>query len=517
MMKQVPKIGAFVLETLTTGMYTNPIDSIREFVQNASDSIRSAEKQGLIANGEGRIEINLDPRTRRMVIRDNGTGVPQAEIYNRLIHIGMSNKSIETDAGFRGIGRLAGIAYCKALRFRTSAYDEAIVSEIEMDGEGLKKAMSPKVRQSEELTEVIEKNSTIKSEHSNEKEHFFEVVLEEVTEMGSIFLEWKALETYLSQVAPVDLDAQRFVFVTQIAEWMKQSKLSVPTITLVIKTAEIERQIFKPYKTHYKTRRNNYEFDIKDVCFYPESLSSHDSFWLWYSKTDLLGMVNDERSAGLRLRKNNISIGGPERVAELFADVAETSRRFNAYYIGEIHIITPEIIPNARRDGFEDNEPWLNVKSDLRPFFEIRSKEIQDRSKARNRPTQKVVSSAEKVIQNAESHLQDGFGSKKERDASLSKVAKEEERVNSAIETRKNPKEKATLQTLRDKLKKNREKLEQENHFTVKKVRGLHRKKRETIREILEIIYETLDETDYNRAKSAILAKYQIQDKELNV
>jgi hypothetical protein len=516
-MNQVPKIGAFVLETLTTGMYTNPLDSIREFVQNASDSIRSAEEQGLIAKGEGCIEIKLDPRTRNMVVRDNGTGISQTEVYNRLIHIGMSNKSIETDAGFRGIGRLAGIAYCKALHFRTSGYGEAIVSQIEMDGEGFKRAMSPKLRQSEELTEVIDKNSTIKHEHGKEKEHFFEVVLKEITETGSIFLEWKALETYLSQVAPVDFDAQRFVFATQISEWMKQYKLSVPTITLVIKTPEIERQVFKPYKTHYKTRRSNYKFDIKDVCFYPEPFSSNGAFWLWYSKTDLLGMVADEHSAGLRLRKNNISIGGPERVAELFADIAETNRRFNAYYIGEIHIISPEAIPNARRDGFEDNESWVKIKSELKPFIEARCRDVQITSDIRNKPTQKIVSSAEKVLQDAESHLQDGFGSKKERDASLSKVVKEEEQINSAIETRKNPKEKEILQTLSDNLTKTREKLEQENHFTVKKIWGLHRKKKETIREILEILYETLDEANYNKAKSAILAKYQIQDKELKL
>ena len=33
-MNRTPKIGAFVLETLTTGMYTNPLDSIREYIQN---------------------------------------------------------------------------------------------------------------------------------------------------------------------------------------------------------------------------------------------------------------------------------------------------------------------------------------------------------------------------------------------------------------------------------------------------------------------------------------------------
>ena len=71
-MTYVPKIGAFVLETLTTGMYTNPMDTIREFVQNAADSIRKAQENDLLAKGEGRIEIKIDPGARTLVVRDNG-------------------------------------------------------------------------------------------------------------------------------------------------------------------------------------------------------------------------------------------------------------------------------------------------------------------------------------------------------------------------------------------------------------------------------------------------------------
>ncbi|PJA48010.1 MAG: hypothetical protein CO171_08370, partial [Syntrophobacterales bacterium CG_4_9_14_3_um_filter_49_8] len=54
---RMPRIGAFVLETLTTGMYTNPLDTLREYVQNSFDAIREAERSGLLSNGAGRIEI----------------------------------------------------------------------------------------------------------------------------------------------------------------------------------------------------------------------------------------------------------------------------------------------------------------------------------------------------------------------------------------------------------------------------------------------------------------------------
>ncbi|VFN04077.1 MAG: molecular chaperone HtpG [Candidatus Kentron sp. G] len=110
--KHHTRIGAFVLETLTTGMYRNPLDTLREYVQNAFDSIRTAERQCVIKTDAGRIHVTISEKNRTLSIRDNGIGVPAADVAARLVNIGMSAKNLETDAGFRGIGRLAGIAYC---------------------------------------------------------------------------------------------------------------------------------------------------------------------------------------------------------------------------------------------------------------------------------------------------------------------------------------------------------------------------------------------------------------------
>nr|VFK10630.1 MAG: Histidine kinase-, DNA gyrase B-, and HSP90-like ATPase [Candidatus Kentron sp. LPFa]VFK26719.1 MAG: Histidine kinase-, DNA gyrase B-, and HSP90-like ATPase [Candidatus Kentron sp. LPFa] len=119
--KHHTRIGAFVLETLTTGMYRNPLDTLREYIQNAFDAIRTAERQNIIQTGAGRIRVSISQKDRTLTIRDNGTGVAAADTAARLVNIGMSAKSLEIDAGFRGIGRLAGIAYCDELTFRTQA------------------------------------------------------------------------------------------------------------------------------------------------------------------------------------------------------------------------------------------------------------------------------------------------------------------------------------------------------------------------------------------------------------
>jgi hypothetical protein len=42
--RAVPHIGAFVLETLTLGMYGEPRHTLREYVQNSFDAIRAAQR-----------------------------------------------------------------------------------------------------------------------------------------------------------------------------------------------------------------------------------------------------------------------------------------------------------------------------------------------------------------------------------------------------------------------------------------------------------------------------------------
>ncbi|MBN1260151.1 MAG: ATP-binding protein [Anaerolineae bacterium] len=515
-MSKLPKVGAFVLETLTTGMYTNPLDAVREFVQNATDSILQAQDP-LISRHAGRIEIQIEPDSRRFTVRDNGIGISQVDVFSRLIDIGVSEKDLATSAGFRGIGRLAGIAYCRILSFRTSAKNERVVSTVEIDCEGLRRSILPAMRQVEELSDVMARNSKVMQEKCTTDEHFFEVVMEGIVDAAApSFLDWQILEAYLSQVAPVGFDAQRFMFAPKILEWVEHSDISVPTVTLVIKTPDIEREVFKPYKTHYKTqnsRGGRYDFYIKDIEFYPEYVTPDSPYWLWYGKTDLLGTIKDERSAGLRFRAKNIAIGGPERVAELFAETAKTNGRFNAWHIGEIHILSSRAIPNARRDGFEDVGDWPEIAEGLKPFIKERVEEIRQRSHARNRPTAKVMRAAQIAIDEANDRLQVGFASEQQRSALLERVKKEQVRTEEAAKVRQRPADAVQLEEVAQQLEAACRSLEQESKYAVKNLRSnLDRKQRKVVIEILQILYQTLDDESYRKAEAAILARFQVQD-----
>lgn len=496
-MSHAPKVGVFVLETLTTGMYTNPLDTIREYVQNAADSIRQAEQNGILKYGEGRVEIEIDPKDRRLVIRDNGVGVGQNDVVGSLVDIGMSNKRVDTDAGFRGIGRLAGIAYCDALSFRTTAKGDSDVTVVRIDCNSIRQAISPSLRKAEELSNVVETCSSLEFESCVKDSHFFEVIMEGVDTRAAEFLDWHVLEGYLSQVAPVEYDSLHFLFAPKINEWIRQHQLSVPTITLVINAPGVNRQVFKPYKGHYKTKVGNYRVEVQDVVFFPEEPNPDSPFWLWYGKSELLGMVDDESSAGLRFRKNNIALGGPERVAELFPG---GEGRLNSWFVGEVHVRSHSIVPNARRDGFEHSESWVQLKDKLSPIIADMCRACHSASSAENRPTVKVIAAAKSTLSDAKEALEAGFGSKGERNALLAKLQKEEERATQALRGREGQPEAESISSLVNEIKNTRETLEENGNYTVKSFRSdLSRKERAVLQEALMVIEETLSSDSCNK------------------
>ena len=69
--------GANILENLTTGMYKNSQIIFREYIQNACDALDAAISQNILAAGEGRIDIWIEPAKRQVVIEDNGTGISE--------------------------------------------------------------------------------------------------------------------------------------------------------------------------------------------------------------------------------------------------------------------------------------------------------------------------------------------------------------------------------------------------------------------------------------------------------
>ena len=100
-----PFFGGFVLETLTTGMYGETRNAIREYLQNGLDAVMQASDTKLIAPGDARIDVYLEEDT--LVVRDNGIGLGKDRAVPTLTSVGASSKDYRHQAGFRESAALA--------------------------------------------------------------------------------------------------------------------------------------------------------------------------------------------------------------------------------------------------------------------------------------------------------------------------------------------------------------------------------------------------------------------------
>ena len=127
------KIGKNILENLTTGMYLDSKVAYREYVQNACDQIDKAIDSGIVTPELAEVAIFIDQKKRYVSIEDNATGVREKDFVAQLGDIANSDKKIGVDKGFRGIGRLCGLAYCRTLAFTTSYEGETVASRMSCD------------------------------------------------------------------------------------------------------------------------------------------------------------------------------------------------------------------------------------------------------------------------------------------------------------------------------------------------------------------------------------------------
>lgn len=72
------EIGKFTLESLTTGMYEQPLIIYREYLQNAADSLEEAVRKHLISDKDMRVDVRIDTLDRSIEIYDNGAGIDEA-------------------------------------------------------------------------------------------------------------------------------------------------------------------------------------------------------------------------------------------------------------------------------------------------------------------------------------------------------------------------------------------------------------------------------------------------------
>jgi molecular chaperone HtpG len=357
-----PTVGKDVLELLGSSMYIDSLSIYREYVQNSADAIEEATALGLLRPGDkGRIDIAIDSQNRTVRVRDNGTGIAKSSFVKMLVGLGASKKRGTKARGFRGVGRLAGLGYCQELVFRSRAEGEAEVSELRWDCRRLKAVLrEPIFAGSVEdlIKEVVRVRRFV---DRNFPERFFEVELFNIIRHGNdCLINAQKVRNYLSQVAPVPF-SPKFAFANEIENALR-SAVNLGNISVHLNSSK--DPIYRPHANEFEVRKGVLDRFNEIEFFNIQGTNDQTAATGWILHHGYHGAIgNSTLIKGLRLRNGNMQVGEANLLDDLFIEP-----RFNSWSVGEIHVMDDRILPNGRRDNFEQSIHFNELLNKLAPY-----------------------------------------------------------------------------------------------------------------------------------------------------
>ena len=356
-------IGGEILPILTTGLYQDSLDALREYVQNAVD-----------ANSKD-IEIVIDPDVAS--VSDTGTGM-DARTARLAIRLGISEKDPTKHVGFRGIGIYSGFNLCNTLEIYTKCKD-GIEYMLQFRFGEIRKALSIEAERRRTgkppqlfLEELLSKNIAVTESNQNAIEDSgTKVLMRELVPDAYLRLQkWTTVENYLQQVVPLPF-RDEFRFKQQIEKRFREADYRIVPLTLQIQHQR--EQIFRPYT-------NDIFSEEAKLKFFPIGTGSHKFGFAWVCINDRV-VLPEQGLRGMLIKKAGFSIGTRAHLESYFKRPV-----FNRRVTGEVIVQHARLLPNAARSDFEHNSVRQSFYEALARFITTLSlwgNKIQQEGKAK--------------------------------------------------------------------------------------------------------------------------------------
>lgn len=335
-------IGAEIISILTRGMYPDPCDALREYVQNGID----AESKS--------IEIKV--RGSSIVVEDDGIGMDE-ETMKKAIRIGISDKNPNIDVGFRGIGIYSSFHLCDNLHIYSKSKNKPpclLSFNFKKMREILEEQQADRLSGELSGDQLIDLQSLLE-EHIEFKILDSDRFPRKGTRVEMINLnpnfskeltKFENVAEYLRQVVPLHFDPEKFKWAkkieNKISEICKEHNAEFKLVDLILQIGTRREKLYRPYS---------------DDCFHGKPLEPHfeevkgqkDFFGVaWGCLNSVRKKISDRELRGFLIKKQGFAIGKRINVSKYFVRTTYFDR-----YIGEIIVVHPELLPNAPRTDFE--------------------------------------------------------------------------------------------------------------------------------------------------------------------
>lgn len=352
---------------LSEDLYPRKLEIIREYIQNASDALDDFIKVAEYLQDRSEPQIKISIQGRSLLIFDNGIGMDEEEIA-KLKRIAYSEKRMGEEAGYKGIGRLAGIAVANKLKISSTSYGDPKLYHFEFRARDMRQDISESKKRGvqESATKVINRHTEMWFTDIDPDEHYTLVELRDIHESHDELLEPEQLMEYIGDIAPVDFPPEEhFSFGPLITENLFVNVPDYSPKSIFLSGPGFDRQhIYKPYTNEMLLAKP--EFKVIRNPDNPSDLLAY--YWYAPKGQQILGKVRPVgrifsiegrsvkekyRLAGLVYKLFGFTIGDrtlPERT--LWTTTPQRAR----WYTGEIHIIDKSILPTTDRSNFVENE-----------------------------------------------------------------------------------------------------------------------------------------------------------------
>lgn len=319
------------------------------------------------------------------------------------------------------------------------------------------------------------------------EKHYFVVEMENVSGSTDL-LNIDAAKSYISQVAPLPYKTRQFIYISQLKEFLKSNGYDLEEFPIFVGEEETDLEpVYKPNKSRFRSDRNKKTVDeIFSMEYFDVTVDGELYALGWYGNCGWYGFLSDRELSGFRVRKGNILIGDSRTLNGIFKE-----SRFNGWTQGEIFIVTDKLVPNARRDDFEQNEAYYQFIDALSSGVAINiARAIREASQTRNDPSAKVLKEVDKKISEATAIISEGFNSSVDKEKLV-------EEMETTVEKLKKTKVKDELaprkEELRQKLEDTVEQVASSNNYKINKISsGIDKKSKNVLKTVSDILSKKL-------------------------
>lgn len=360
-------IGAELLPIITKGIYRDPLDTLREYVQNSIDA----------AAHHVEISITSDLAS----VRDDGTGMSR-QVAEKAIRLGMSEKDPTTDVGFRGIGVYSGFNICERLEIYTrSETGEAskLTFEFATARSRLQEEEKHRMRGGSSRLDLLTLlGDSVWVEDCKECPLAASGTLVMMVGIrGDVYnklRDYHEVRRYLESVVPLPFHPD-FRFKHKVESRFHQQDYRVVNLTLRIDGRA--ETVYRPYRNSLFTHGQGIGPEFYTLS---HVLARGRLGFAWVCLNDARKYLPERAIRGLLIKKFGFSVGDRDQFARYFS-----RQVFNNRITGEIIITRDELTPNASRSEFEPS-PLRDVLylafSDLATKISTWANKVQDRLKA---------------------------------------------------------------------------------------------------------------------------------------